>query len=158
MTEATNDLMTSSIDRIIHRDRKLPLSLARACVAKLLDEAYNRSSVGSEAFINTVHNSFAAIGGIPDDLNSFELINLPGKRQPSLMESLEATPQRYELLNQIRANLGMTAFYGGSMAYGPFYNVRGGADASDLDVVVVFDEESTDDDPFIALGYTGIVT
>lgn len=74
----------------------------------------------------------------PDHLN---------KRSPSFIESVEATLRRYETMEQLPqvfGGLGDGIIVGGSMTYGPFYNVRKamkGTDSSDIDTLVIFSED-----------------
>ncbi len=74
------------------------------------------------------------------------------KRQPDLIESIFATLERFEMMERLEPVFegpctGMIV--GGSLAYGPFYNVRSGqddGDSSDIDVLFVLDQHATDKD------------
>jgi hypothetical protein len=72
---------------------------------------------------------------------------LCGKKQPSFIESILPTLNRYEVMELVskRFNVGVKSFIvGGSMSYGPFYSVRGDGDTgevSDIDGIIVFDDE-----------------
>lgn len=73
---------------------------------------------------------------------------IPGKRQPSLRESLDATIDRFVVLDELEnifADSASAIAYGGSMKYGPFMNVRSGADASDIDLVIFTEKELLDE-------------
>lgn len=74
--------------------------------------------------------------------------DLPGKRQPSLRESFDATIDRYDAIDSLSDVFGRSAVamvYGGSMKYGPFLNVRSGGDASDIDAIIVTDRTAFDE-------------
>lgn len=68
-----------------------------------------------------------------------------GKQQPSLIESMEATVLRLEFLRDYVSQIDpaiSSVVSGGSMSYGRFYNVREGEDPSDLDLMVVYEDNS----------------
>ncbi|MFH1972449.1 MAG: hypothetical protein ABIJ18_03140 [archaeon] len=65
-----------------------------------------------------------------------------GKQQPSFVESVEATIKRYYIMEELKAtfeNQAQTIIIGGSMSYGPFYNVRSSQNggSSDIDALVI---------------------
>ena len=68
---------------------------------------------------------------------------IEGKRQPGFIESVDETLKRYEAIEKTVESLRDKVdgiLFGGSMSYGPFFNVRGDRDetgASDLDGIVV---------------------
>lgn len=74
------------------------------------------------------------------------------KRQPSFIESVEATIERLEMLEKIQnifKNFSNTIIVGGSLIYGPFYNVRDNKDtgeSSDIDILVIVDEQMINDE------------
>lgn len=76
------------------------------------------------------------------------------KRQPGFRESVEETLKRYEAIERTREALKGHVdgiIFGGSMSYGPFYNIRGDRDEtgpSDLDGIVIM----RDDEDQIPLG------
>lgn len=87
------------------------------------------------------------LGGIYKILtNRYPALNQPGevllgKQQPSLVESTGATLKRLDFLYRYVKKLTdpyVSVVSGGSMSYGRFYNVREGADPSDLDLIFVF--------------------
>lgn len=135
-------------------NRRLPpnatLHLARSCFAMLLRDAHTQAiaeGVSHEVFRQE-------IGAAIDELNMpiFHEVDadrhLPGKRQPSLRESFDATLDRYSSIDRLQDVFGGAAgalVYGGSMKYGPFMNVRGGGDASDIDAIIVTDRTMLDE-------------
>lgn len=69
-----------------------------------------------------------------------EMIN--GKQQPSLIEAIEETVVRLKFLSLFVQNLPnsvLSCISGGSMSYGRFFNIRGGENSSDLDLILVFE-------------------
>lgn len=65
-----------------------------------------------------------------------------GKPQPSLIESIGETIKRLRFLQKYVTELPdpiISCISGGSMSYGRFFNVRGGKDPSDLDLILVFE-------------------
>lgn len=68
---------------------------------------------------------------------------IPGKRQPGIEESIVATLERFQFIEQLESTFGEKIdgiVVGGSMSYGPFFNVRGGEDGSDIDAIFVMNE------------------
>ena len=68
--------------------------------------------------------------------------NAEGRRSPGFAESTIETARRLRDLRLIEEALSKTtvgAVVGGSMSYGKFINVKGGDDASDIDLLVVID-------------------
>jgi len=82
---------------------------------------------------------------IPDSFEKPGQVVL-NKRQPGFHESVEETLKRYEAIEKTKEALAGHVdgiIFGGSMSYGPFYNVRGDHDEtgpSDLDGIVVLKE------------------
>lgn len=82
------------------------------------------------------------------------------KRQPSFLECTEATLERYQVLEKIEQAFippieGIIV--GGSMSYGPFYNIRKNLDntgSSDIDVIMIMSSEnfSIDENSLAASG------
>lgn len=76
--------------------------------------------------------------GIDDQLNSDDV-----KRHPKLVESIEATLSRFSKLEELQKLFGDKIegiILGGSLSYGPFYNVRENLDktgGSDIDLILV---------------------
>lgn len=67
-----------------------------------------------------------------------------GKQQPSFTEAISETIARLKFLfiftEQLPAAV-LSCISGGSMSYGRFYNVRGGENPSDLDLILVYENE-----------------
>jgi hypothetical protein len=101
-------------------------------------------------------NSLLTLKGLQKTLhllqNSFPGLCEPGavklgKKQPSLLESIDATIRRIDFLCRYVRKLDypyLSVISGGSMSYGRFYNVRDGEDPSDLDLIIVYDQDETD--------------
>ncbi|MDP4000048.1 MAG: hypothetical protein Q8Q11_01295 [bacterium] len=74
-----------------------------------------------------------------------------GKRQPSFLESVLATQERLRVIETLRETLSASCeavIVGGSMSYGPFYNIRKNIDGlggSDVDIIAVSDGKGFDD-------------
>ncbi len=125
--------------------QKLPddvnLHLARSCFAVLLQNAHAEAlaaGVSHHTFRDDVKDAIDQLE-IPAFTEVDPRSHLPGKRQPSLVESLDATIDRYIVIDELKDIFSSSAdsmAYGGSMKYGPFMNVRSGADASDIDAIV----------------------
>lgn len=76
------------------------------------------------------------------------------KHQPSLFEAITETVRRLRFLEGLRKNLPAETealIICGSMSYGRFFNIRGGDDPSDVDLILVINNESVvereDDQP-----------
>lgn len=64
------------------------------------------------------------------------------KQQPSLNETISETIKRLQFLFLFTTKLPnaiLSCISGGSMSYGRFFNVRGGVDSSDLDLILVYE-------------------
>lgn len=86
---------------------------------------------------------------------------LPGKRQPTMGESIVASLERYHFMEQLEGTFGEKIegiVVGGSMSYGPFFNVRDGEDSSDIDAIMVADDTFFDDDEWRGLTDSAILT
>jgi hypothetical protein len=74
------------------------------------------------------------------------------KKQPSVIESIQETLERFEMMEQLESVFEKPCkgiIVGGSLSYGPFYNVRAekkDSGSSDIDAIFVLDQNSTDDD------------
>lgn len=70
------------------------------------------------------------------------------KRQPDLLESIKATMDRFEMMTEIEKVFEKkckSMIVGGSISYGPFYNVRAerdGKESSDIDAIFILDEQT----------------
>lgn len=75
-----------------------------------------------------------------------------GKRQPDIIESIYSTLERFEMMEALELVFKKSCkgiIIGGSLSYGPFYNIRANKDnsgSSDIDAIFVLDQNSTDDD------------
>lgn len=68
--------------------------------------------------------------------------NVEGRRSPGFAESTIETARRLRDIRLIEEKISrktVGAVVGGSMSYGKFINVKGGADASDVDLLIVID-------------------
>ena len=68
--------------------------------------------------------------------------NVEGRRSPGFAESTIETTRRLRdirLLEEALSKTTVGAVVGGSMSYGKFINVKGGDDASDIDLLIVID-------------------
>lgn len=138
--------LDSFVDRSERTHNKLPKEtnnhLARSCFRMLVLEAHEQAV--SEGITNEVFRSNIklAIEDLSMPIFSVPGYNseLPSKRQPSILESIDATIDRLEVVNEfenIFEDAASTMIYGGSMKYGPFFNVRHGNDPSDIDAIIV---------------------
>ena len=125
--------------------RQLPpsatLHLARSSFAALLLEAHKEARISEKShseFGDEIKEVIETLT-IPTFTEIDSESDLPGKRQPTLLESLDATVERYAAIDRLEGVFSGSAdamIYGGSMKYGPFLNVRSGTDASDIDAIV----------------------
>lgn len=73
-----------------------------------------------------------------------------GKRKPSFIESVDGTMERFykiEELREIFKDLADGMIVGGSMSYGPFFNIRKSLDetgGSDIDLIIILPENKFD--------------
>lgn len=73
-----------------------------------------------------------------------------GKRKPSFIESVGGTLERFykiEELENLLKDLADGIIVGGSMSYGPFFNIRKSLDetgSSDIDLIIILDEDKFD--------------
>ncbi len=79
-----------------------------------------------------------------------------GKRHPSFLESIEGTLERFtvlEKLPEIFKDHVESIIIGGSMSYGPFFNIRKNLDktgSSDIDVIFVLKQTPLDEDAWLS--------
>lgn len=70
-----------------------------------------------------------------------------GKRQPDFFESVDGTIERLYVVDQFEKYIREFAqgmIVGGSMSYGPFFNIRKGLDetgSSDIDLIIILEQE-----------------
>jgi hypothetical protein len=142
--ERVGNLFTA-IPAIEHPD----VRIGRACLATILAADYEdkdpQSHQSMANFVDDTLQLFQEVD-LPPTLDKVDVSKtLPGKRYPTTRETLHATLERYKTLLYLRdAFEGHTigALYGGSMAYGPFFNVRSGKDASDIDLIMQVDQDN----------------
>ena len=123
----------------------------RACLAALISQEYGRQTPQNHRqhtkFLDGILESLHLLP-IPADFDTCDIANtLPGKRYPSLFEAITATTECYAGLLAIRNAFSPSTkggLYGGSLAYGPFFSVRKGIDASDIDIVFHLGSDDTD--------------
>lgn len=133
------------------------LHIARSCFSCILFEEYDyakQKGVSPEVF-GSVANDILDDIGLPIFDYTDERNALPGKRQPSIRESINATVDRFSVIDELEevfSDSAASIVYGGSMKYGPFMNVRSGADASDIDMIVLTESERLDE-----LGWRGLM-
>lgn len=150
--------MTGYVDTFANKSEaahdKIPseanLHLARSCFAVLLRQAHIQALAEG-----ATHDTFRSEIGAVIDSQAFPIYDavdnsrhLPGKRQPSLRESFDATLDRYKVIDGFTDAFSTAAdamVYGGSMKYGPFLNVRSGSNASDIDAVIFTKGEALED-------------
>lgn len=114
---------------------------ATAQLARILEQAYRAyRRAGSGAAAMAGHWRQMQREDAPP-LPAVDARTIIGRRQPGLAEAVPATLARYAAVEALPGLLdGADAvIVGGSMSYGPFFNVRGGGygTASDIDVIVV---------------------
>lgn len=121
--------------------------LMKAYTARLIEQMYHgqmRSGKSADEFRQSFLDFAKTLSSnqrrfLTDDE---DLIQLPYKRQPSLVESFDATLTRFEFMKNFPHIRGVSQiFVGGSMAYGSFLNVRKGMASSDIDIVAVVNDE-----------------
>jgi len=121
-------------------------------LASMLEKAYKLHLREGEPTKKIAYGVFSALdtSGVLPTVITRQRPNQLNKRSPSFFESVEATLRRYDLMEQLPDVFGELAegiIVGGSMGYGPFYNVRKaikGTDSSDIDALVVFDDDAFD--------------
>lgn len=108
-----------------------------------LDRRTNNSLLTLQGLTTTLKT----LSGPYPDINKKGDVIL-GKPQPSLIETMEETLKRLKFLQRYLPELPnsiISCISGGSMSYGRFYNVRGGADPSDLDLILVYEPSKIDE-------------
>lgn len=148
-----------SLDDIIHGFEKVNeknVDTFHALYASTLESAYYAARA-DPVKNQDYYEQLDQLVGLLTDLEEHHPFKLPsrnkvlGKRQPSFWESVHATRERLRVIETLRQALGTSCeavIIGGSMSYGPFYNVRNnidGLDGSDVDMIAVSDEKEFDD-------------
>lgn len=119
-------------------------------VAALTERAYyvaaHKKPIALRQKFESQLNEFVRFASLPKFLTYTNQI-LCGKRQPSFVESILPTLERFRVMEQLHEVFpeGIDSIVvGGSMSYGAFYSVRGNKkenDASDIDALVVINHE-----------------
>ncbi|MEK7092318.1 MAG: hypothetical protein AAB907_01700 [Patescibacteria group bacterium] len=111
-------------------------------IAFHLDQAWlNAKDEGKASDFLDNHKQVVEALDLPVELWQ-ERTAILGRRQPSLGEAVEETVKRLKFLEKFSAGLPQEVvgeICGGSMSYGRFYNVRGGDNPSDIDIILVVD-------------------
>lgn len=122
-------------------------------IAQKLDRGWGkekRRGNGRQFLESLIESSVTIEGNLPEPLRE-KGDTIMGKEQPTLVEAVTETAKRLLFVDRLATNLPpsvMGIIVGGSLAYGPFYNLRGTPDASDLDVFYVVSQDFfVGDDP-----------
>ncbi len=127
-------------------------NLIRSWLADFLKGAYDRrcNCGKSSKFNNELRQTLSDVQSkFPDFLISSGE-NKFGKRNPGFIESAEATIERFCKLEQFKETIKEQVdgiIIGGSMDYGPFYNIRKSLDktgSSDIDLMIILDKNKLD--------------
>lgn len=141
--------------------------LIKSWLATFLEQAYwchMRENVDLRIFgvqLQTVLAEFEP--KLPNFLKTGKGAEL-GKRKPSFIESVNGTLERFyiiEKLKDILKDLADSVIVGGSMSYGPFFNIRKLLDetgSSDVDLIVILDEDKLDDSLWDKLQKSDVVS
>ncbi|EDK72319.1 hypothetical protein TM7_0565 [candidate division TM7 genomosp. GTL1] len=141
------NIFSSYLDSVIDCSDNIPYLRARA--ARLLEvayyEAYLENNKRAVDMKNDLYSLFDNRVRLPYFFyDKSEPIRIPGKPQPSFVESIDATLDRFEFIEKIKNIFKESIesiFIGGSMAYGPFLNIRDSQPASDIDLIIVVGDE-----------------
>ncbi len=121
-------------------------------LSQILEKAYYlsfTSGVPTEEFSRDLQVALQSITTLPRYLGSDSKREM--KREPSFPESISGTLERFsymEKLVPIFRNKAKSIIVGGSMSYGPFYNIRKNLDetgSSDIDAIIVVNDDFFDD-------------
>lgn len=136
----------------------------KAVLAGLLEDAYyQHRTEGGGAFTlgMEVQELLKESSILPSIDRADTSIQLPGKRQPPLGESIMATLERYDFMEGLENTFGRKiggVIVGGSMSYGPFLNVRSGEDSSDVDAIMVMSEDFNNSEGWESLANSDIIS
>lgn len=127
--------------------------LVMSWLARLLEKAYflKREEGGVALFTKELESVFPADSLLPSFLTRPGDLIL-GKQQPSFVESLPATLERFSVVEQLKSTFSSNVssiVIGGSMNYGPFFNIRaegGPLENSDIDALGVMSPSFFNDD------------
>lgn len=122
-------------------------------IAFKLDRSWRKEKKhgNGRQFLEELIESASTIeGSLPQPLKQ-KGENILGKEQPSLVEAVVETAKRLLFVDRLATNLPQSVrgiIVGGSLAYGPFYNVRGMPNSSDLDAFYIVSQDFfTGEDP-----------
>ncbi|MBI5456582.1 hypothetical protein HY969_02480 [Candidatus Kaiserbacteria bacterium] len=156
-TELTAENFESRLTKTIQRAKEMESGherRAKAEIASVLERGYYVFGKNAAQYREMITEILERTG-LPETIDSQDqLVTLPHGRQPGLAESINATLERYEFIENLSVAFGNRVkciVVGGSMSYGPFFNVRSGDDASDIDVVMVVDDSFLDREPWNSL-------
>lgn len=120
--------------------------LVRSWVSRIVEKAYylerSNTKMRAEEFGAEVAMVLRSIPSVPDVLEKAGEI-IGGKRQPSFIESMELTIDHLKFVERLPETFGSAVdamIVGGSLNYGPFFNIRANIDASgssDIDVLFI---------------------
>lgn len=138
------------------------ISLLQSKVAFLLEElmeAWQKEGKIISDLEKEIADFFASNSEVPDFFKLTRQDQLE-KRQPSLLESIHATLERFRIMERLETVFEKPCkgiIVGGSLSYGPFYNVRAEQDekeSSDIDVILILDPKSSEKDWETFEGFT----
>lgn len=134
-------------------DQKYHETLIKGWLAKFLETVYslyNQNDIGVQSFADELKGIMSEVeSNLPDFLTSTQGEEL-GKRKPSFIESVDATIERYNKIEELKnvfSDVADSIIIGGSMSYGPFFNVRKSLDStgsSDIDAIITLSEDKLD--------------
>ena len=128
-------------------------TLIKAWLAEFLEEVY-RCHLVEKVDIRLLGEQLGSLlneknFNLPSFLKTQNGVSL-GKRKPSFVESVDATMERFykiEDLKNLLRDLADGIIIGGSMSYGPFFNIRKALDetgSADVDLIVILPEDKLD--------------
>lgn len=145
----TSDSWKNSLDELIKLVEKeasgLDVSITQSKVAFLLEDM-TELWLKDGGDINELADEVKIFFETKPNLSKFFTTPRPsalGKRQPTVIESIEATFDRFKAMGEIEEALESQCdgiIVGGSLSYGPFYNLRSSKDetgSSDIDAIAL---------------------
>lgn len=127
-------------------DKRMVSGWAAALTERAYYVAAHKKPINLRQKFESQLNEFVRSASLPKFLTDTNQI-LCGKRQPSFVESILPTLERFRVMEQLHEVFpeGIDSIIvGGSMSYGAFYSVRGNKkenDASDIDALVVINDD-----------------
>lgn len=128
-------------------------------LSQILEKAYYlafTSGTTTDEFSQNLQVALQSVDTMPPYLSSDAKREM--KREPSFPESIDGTLERFayiERLVPVFRNQVQSIIVGGSMSYGPFYNIRKNLDetgSSDVDAIFVVNDSFFDDDGWDVFG------